>query len=232
MVKIIKILKVLKVFTLTGKFLHLSYADEADTVKLKHFWGKEILDHFNIKILIKGKPQLTSAPAILVGNHISYLDIPILFYAFPDISFVSKKEIKSWPIIGRAATQAHTIFVDRNNSKSRASVKKDITTSLIDENRKMVIFPSGTTSIQSTASWKKGVFEIAEQNNIFVQPFRIHYEPMRAAAYIEQDNFLIHMYNLFKLKRIEVSLEFHSPVKIQDCISDCHFWKTWCEAKC
>jgi 1-acyl-sn-glycerol-3-phosphate acyltransferase len=229
---LVKMIKVFKVFFLTGKFLHLSYADNADSVKLKKIWGKEILNHFNIKILMTGKPHLTSEPSILIGNHISYLDIPLLFYTFPDISFVSKKEVKSWPIIGRAAAKAHTIFVDRNNASSRSSVKKHITHSLINENKKMVIFPSGTTSIQSTSSWKKGAFEIAAKNNILVQPFRIRYEPMRAAAYIDEDNFLTHMYNLFTFKRLEVFLEFHEPVKIRDCTADCHYWKTWCENQC
>jgi 1-acyl-sn-glycerol-3-phosphate acyltransferase len=232
MLKLIKILKVIKVFFLTGKYLHLSYADDADTVQLKQLWSNEILNHFNIKILMKGKPYFSAAPSILIGNHISYLDIPVLFSAFPDISFVSKKEVRSWPIIGRAAAKAHTIFVDRNSAHSRSSVRSDITNSLVDENKKMVIFPSGTTSIQTTLTWKKGAFEIAQENDIFVQPFRIRYEPMRAAAYIDQDNFLFHMYNLFTFKRVEVSLEFHRPVKIQDCISDCHYWKNWCESQC
>jgi 1-acyl-sn-glycerol-3-phosphate acyltransferase len=224
--------KIAKVFSLTGKYLHLSYADDADSIILKRHWGRDIVNHFNLKILMKGKPFNSNGPSILIGNHISYLDIPILFYAYPDISFVSKKEVRSWPIIGLAATKAQTIFVERESSSSRISAKNQITTSLIQNNKKLVIFPSGTTSIESTSDWKKGVFEIAEKNNILVQPFRIRYEPMRPAAYIDQDNFLAHMYNLLTFKRVEVSLEFHEPVKINDCIADCNYWKKWCEEHC
>jgi 1-acyl-sn-glycerol-3-phosphate acyltransferase len=227
-----KILKVLKVFSLTGKYLRFTYADAVDFIELKYQWGKEILNHFNVKILVQGKLSTANGPLILVGNHISYLDIPILFYTCPNISFVSKKEIKSWPIIGSAAAKVSTIFVERENAKSRSMAKSIITNSLLEDNIKLVIFPSGTTSIAPTSQWKKGAFEIALKNKIKIQPFRIHYTPLRDAAYIDQDNFLTHMYKLFNLKRLEVNLEFHTPVEVNDLLTECEYWKNWCEGQC
>jgi hypothetical protein len=91
-------IKLIKV-SLSAKYLHLSYADEVDSVNL----GRDIVNHFNIKILMKGKPFISNEPSILIGNHVSYLDIPVLFYTYPNISFVSKKEVRSWPISGQAA---------------------------------------------------------------------------------------------------------------------------------
>ena len=77
--------------------------------------------------------------------------------------------------------------------------------------------------------WKKGVFEIAENNAILIQPFRVRYDPLRAAAYIDQDNFIQHLYQLFNFKKIDVSIEFHEPVVITNSIEDCDYWKNWCE---
>lgn len=217
------------VFSITGKYLWYAKEKHADLVQLKKLWAEELINHLKIYIQVKGSAITENEPCIFVGNHISYLDIPILIFNNPTISFVSKKEVKSWPIIGHAADKAQTIFVDRDNAKSRASVKDEIIRSLVEEKKKVVIFPSGTTSILPTEFWKKGAFEIASKSGVSMQPFRISYEPLRPAAYIDQDNFLTHMYRLFELKKIDVFLEFHEPVKIKDIITDCHYWKKWCE---
>ncbi len=224
-----KIRKVVSVFSLTGKYLRLAQKPDADVINLKNNWAKDLVSHFNVSVQIKGQPISQGEPFILVGNHISYLDIPILLYSCPEISFVSKKEVKSWPVIGNAATKAETIFVERNNASSRTSAKVEITNSLLEKRQKIAVFPSGTTSIRNSSFWKRGVFEIAEKNDIKIQPFRIRYEPLSAAAYVGDDNFLQHMYQLFSLKEIEVSLEFHEPVTIKNSIADCDYWKKWCE---
>ena len=229
MIQIKRLIKVVKVFSITGKYLQLTQKIEIDFINLKSLWSRDIITHFKIDLNILGKPVTHNGPTLFVGNHISYLDIPILLHSCPEISFVSKKEVKSWPVFGKVAVKMQTIFVERNNSRSRSTAKEEITNSLITRNQKLAIFPSGTTSIYATSIWKKGAFEIAENNDIWVQPFRIRYNPLRTAAYIDKDNFLIHMYQLFVLKKIEASIEFHEPVKIKNSIEECHYWKHWCE---
>jgi 1-acyl-sn-glycerol-3-phosphate acyltransferase len=50
----------------------------------------------------------------LVGNHLSYLDIPLLMQSSPNISFVAKEEVGRWPVIGAGAHALNTIFVKRS----------------------------------------------------------------------------------------------------------------------
>jgi len=221
--------KVVKVFSITGKYLRLSRNNQNNINILKSHWAQNIMKHFNVEVKVIGKPAEENESFILVGNHISYLDIPLMFYTCPEISFVSKKEIKSWPVIGRAAEKIQTIFVDRDKSQSRAEAKNQIAKSLLDSAKKLVIFPSSTTTLKESRSWKHGAFEIAQKNKIKVQPFRIRYEPLRPAAYIDHDNFLIHMYKIFSFSKIEATVEFHEPVFISDITSDCATWKKWCE---
>lgn len=222
--------KALKVFLITGKYLGRSFKNLVTADELKAAWSKEILLHFNLKVEVKGGPDRTSTPCILVGNHISYLDIPVLMNHVPEISFVSKKEVKFWPLIGKAAEKVKTIFVDRGNEKSREAAKGQIARVLIEENKKVAIFPSGTTAIRRSSFWKKGAFEIAEKNKIAVQPFRFRYEPLSAAAYVGRDNFFLHMIQLFRHREIKVVLEFHEPVFINNSVTDCQLWKEWCES--
>lgn len=220
----------MKVFFITGKYLKESFNGNVNIVDLKKRWSTEILSLFNMKIEVKGMPSVQEMPCILVGNHISYLDIPVLMKSVPDISFVSKKEVKFWPLIGKAAEKVKTIFVDRGNAHSRERAKKQIARALVAEKKKVAIFPSGTTAIRRSSFWKKGAFEIAEQNHIAVQPFRFRYEPLSAAAYVGRDNFFLHMLGLFKLTEIKVVIEFHEPVLITNSLNDCKTWKEWCES--
>ena len=223
------VIKVCKVFSMTGKYLKLASNKEADLDNLKISWSNEIISLFKMKIKIIGNPMNVEEAFLLVGNHISYLDIPILLNSVPEISFVCKNEVKSWPIIGQAASKAQTIFVERNNGLSRSLAKNKIASTLMEKKPKVVIFPSGTTSIKTSSSWKKGAFEIAENYNIKLQPFRIKYHPLRHVAYVGNDNLLIHMYQLLHLDEINVTLEFHEAVSITNILEDCSYWKNWCE---
>lgn len=224
-----KMAKMCKVFSITGKYLKRSYDPSCNVALLKKNWSQEIISLFNIKIQVHGIPVSADGPYLLVGNHISYLDIPVLMSLGPELSFVSKSAIKSWPIIGKAAVKGQTIFVERSNTHSRDQAKKQIASNLMENKQNVVIFPSGTTSIHTSSFWKKGAFEIAEKNNIKLQPFRIRYKPLRAAAYVGKDNFLVHMYQILRFKEINVTLEFHEPVFITNSLDDCRFWKNWCE---
>lgn len=223
--------KLMKVFSLTAHYLFRSCLAKNDQaiMEYKRDWSKELLRLFKMDIEVKGKPSGNFEPCILVGNHISYLDIPLLMHFCPHITFVSKKEIKYWPVIGLAAKKVNTIFVSRGSGHSRSMVKKQIAQHLLQNKQQVAIFPSGTTSLFKSAVWKRGAFDIARNNNIQLQPFRIRYYPQSHVAYIGKDNFLSHMFVLFNLPLIKVVLEFHHPVLVEDIDSDCVIWKSWCE---
>lgn len=225
-----KIKKAVCVFLITGKYLVRSFQEQVDITALKEQWSREILSLFNLKVDVKGSPQGPGSSCLFIGNHISYLDIPVLMNHVPDISFVSKKEVKFWPLIGKAAEQVKTIFVDRGSAYSREMAKRQIATAVVKEKKQVAIFPSGTTAIRRSAFWKKGVFEIAEKNQIAVQPFRVRYDPLGVAAYVGKDHFFFHMLELFKQNEIKVIIEFHEPVFINNSQLDCSRWKEWCES--
>ena len=214
-----------QVFSETYQSLLEAKKNSGQVLTVKSVWAETMLRLLKIDLNIIGMMADTK-PLLLVGNHISYLDIVLLLKANPDFSFVAKKEIASWPIFGNAAIAAQTIFVQRENSGSRASARQEIVKSL-KNNQRVVIFPSGTTCLNELKSWKKGAFEIALENNIMIQPFRISYSPIRPAAYIEKDFFPVHLYQLAVLKEIHAEIEFHPPVSVKDSIADCAFWSQW-----
>jgi 1-acyl-sn-glycerol-3-phosphate acyltransferase len=221
--------RVVRTFRMTWEHLQQSKEPGASVVGLKQSWAQEIFSRLNMKPVMKGEPFVTDQPLILVGNHTSYLDIPLLIRFYPEVCFVSKHEVKNWPIIGPAAIKAQTIFVRRDSYKSRKTVRSQIAQALTQESKKVVVFPSGTTHLLESEKWKKGVLEIAKGEGIQVQPFRIRYSPPRLAAYIGKDFLPTHMYSLYRKGGLKVILEFGKPIAINDVEKDLAEVKNWCE---
>jgi len=81
---------------------------------------------------------------LLVANHLSYLDI-ILLAALRPCVFVSKSEVRSWPIFGQCAALGGSIFVDRTKRADVRGVSEQMRAALA-EDLLIVLFPEGTSS--------------------------------------------------------------------------------------
>lgn len=221
--------KTLHLFSTLFSYIMRSHRPGADFRQLKAGFTDELLKTFNFEVKIEGDHQPSSQPAIYVCNHISYMDIPLILNLLPHVSFVSKQEVAQWPIIGTAATRIDTIFVKRESKDSRTQTRKSLHQALIHERKNIVIFPSGTTRMEKSDSWRKGIFEIAQENNVPIIPIRLQYQPLRALAYIDDDTLFTHMINLASLKKIDATLEMGTQFYVSDSMEDCHRTKQWCE---
>ena len=81
-----------------------------------HRFCASALRGFNIPISVEGAFPERGA---LVTNHTGYLDIIVLSAIHPCV-FVSKEEIRKWPVIGWLATMAGTVFVERGRGGLRS----------------------------------------------------------------------------------------------------------------
>lgn len=214
----ISIFRIIQIFSITFIYLiQLIYQKalhrKVDIVLLKKIWADEILKKLGFTLSIYGSCA-TDQKLICIGNHISFIDILVLISANPYTSFVAKKEVSYWPIIGWGAKQIHTIFVDRGNQKSKLFAREKIANHIKheelphDEKRHITIFPSGTTSLFEELPWKKGAFQIAQNTNVKIQPFRITYEPLGECSYIDDDNLISKMFLLLKTSNKKVHLEW------------------------
>lgn len=190
----------------------------------------DTLKKLNVELEVVGKIT-DDYSVIFVGNHISYLDIPLLMARAKNISFVAKQELKSWPVFGEAAKKIDTVFVKRDSADSRKSARQSVQEA-VSQGKRVVIFPSGTTCMYEDKPWKKGAFHIAHDTNSLIQPFRISYAPMRLVAYIDKDFFPLHLYNLCRSnkahgKTVKAKIEFHEPIKVTNPGWDCLHWHCW-----
>lgn len=215
----------ISVFTKTYSYLQQSRSLDVSVESLKRQWAREMLHKLNVELQLLGKVA-TDPSLIFVGNHISYMDIPLLLAHIEGLSFVAKDELRSWPVFGEAARRAGTVFVKRESGASRLSALTSIQRE-INAGKRIALFPSGTTCLSESKPWRAGAFKVAQEAGCRIQPFRISYSPLRAVAYIDRDFFPVHLLNMCRNKKITATLEFHEPVRVESPLEACHYWQKW-----
>lgn len=105
-------------------------------------WSVQLLACAGISLRIVGQPPV-SGPVMLVANHISWLDIPVM-HAARHCRFVSKSDVQGWPIIGTMATAAGTLYIERSSRRDALRMVKSMQESL-ERGEVLAVFPEGTT---------------------------------------------------------------------------------------
>ena len=92
---------------------------------------------------------LPSRPAILVANHVSYVDAPVLASLAP-CTVIAKGEIRRWPVLGAGAAALGVLFVDRRSANSGARALREAMRALA-AGVSVLGFPEGTTTAATTS---------------------------------------------------------------------------------
>ncbi|MFN4262352.1 MAG: 1-acyl-sn-glycerol-3-phosphate acyltransferase [Thioalkalivibrionaceae bacterium] len=141
-----------------------------------------------------GDDDRTDSGQLLVSNHVSWLDIPILGMRF-DPAFVAKAEIAKWPLIGWMSRYQRVLFLQRG--AHQASAMADVLQAVIlgrDDglSRQAAIFPEATTSNGlQVFSFHARLFAPVIVTGAPVQPVAIGYrlepgEAFSAAAFVDE----------------------------------------------
>ena len=105
-------------------------------------WALEFLRHAGIALEVRGQPPV-GGPVLLVANHLSWLDIPVM-HAAHYCRFVSKSDIRDWPLIGSLATAAGTLYIERNSRRDALRVVH-LMRDALQAGEMLAVFPEGTT---------------------------------------------------------------------------------------
>jgi 1-acyl-sn-glycerol-3-phosphate acyltransferase len=187
----------------------------AELAGLLTAWARNALRLLNVEVTRAGVPPSLEIPALFVGNHVSYLDIPLLLSEAP-VAFLGKAEIARWPILGSAGRRAGMIFVQRESTGSRSRAALAIPEALRTRGMGLALFPAGTTSLDEGRPWSTGAFKIARAAQVPVQPFRLSYDPPEVAAFVGDDLLLPHLFRLLRAGRIQARIEFGAPRMVEE----------------
>lgn len=81
---------------------------------------------------------------LLVANHVSWLDIAAIHAVLPEARFVSKSDVKHWPLVGRLVASAGTLFIEREKKRDALRVVHQMAEAL-KAGDTVAVFPEGTT---------------------------------------------------------------------------------------
>ena len=139
------------------------------------WWGSEVVRHAGIRLVVEGKEHLASRePFIVMSNHQSHFDIPVLFHAVsPSLRMVTKTELFRIPVWGPAMRQSGFIEIDRKNRES-AIRSLEVARERLAQGVNVWIAPEGTRSRTGTMlPFKKGGFMLAIESETRILPIGI-----------------------------------------------------------
>jgi 1-acyl-sn-glycerol-3-phosphate acyltransferase len=174
-----------------------------------HRWSRVLLRRWDVSIESRGTMPTSG---LVVSNHLSYLDV-LVFSARGPCIFVSKAEVKGWPLFGILARMAGTIFVDRKRARSAPQSNGEIE-AVLREKIAVVLFPEGTSSDGSTViPFRSPLFEAALQIDEPITPASIRYEAdggcvARDVCYWADMTFGPHLLRLLSLKSVAAFVRF------------------------
>ena len=114
----------------------------AQTQVLVREWSRQMLHIMGVALVVRGTPP-AQGPALLVANHVSWLDIVVMNAAQP-ARFVSKADVKRWPVLGALITGAGTLYIERENRRDAMRVVHHMAERL-QAHDTLAVFPEGTT---------------------------------------------------------------------------------------
>ncbi|MFI9628942.1 lysophospholipid acyltransferase family protein [Streptomyces sp. NPDC052042] len=142
-------------------------------------WSHAIVRAFGVRVRVTGDP-VPPRPApgkpgtLVVANHVSWLDIPLVAAALPG-RMLAKREIGNWPLLGRLAAAGGTLFVERDRLRALPGTVCEIAAVLRTGSR-VVAFPEGTTWCgRGGGRFGPAVFQAAIDAKAEVRPIRIGY---------------------------------------------------------
>lgn len=179
-------------------------------------WAKTLMRTLGVEIVRHG--TLPPEGVLLVVNHRSYIDVGLILKDIP-LNFLGKAEVARWPIIGWAATLGATVWVDREDEKSRRASRKIIADRLKHDKVSFVVFPEGTTFAgPGIQPFRMGIFATAAEQGLPVVPVAIEYGN-RADAWVGDDSFITHFIRVFGKKKIRVNVYYGPVIRDGDAAS-------------
>ena len=188
-----------------------------------------------IGVRVKFEGEIVDGPALLASNHTSWLDVSVLASIAP-LSFIAKREVRSWPLFGQLARLQRTVFVDRERRSQTGAAKSEMERRF-EAGERLVLFAEGTSDDgNSVKPFRTALFGAAttrvprrpgdEPEALQVQPVSIAYVKLQGLpmgrlyrpdfAWYGDMEMGPHLWGVFRAGPIDAVVRLHGPVTIED----------------
>ncbi len=188
---------------------------------LLQYWSRALMDILHVRLEIIGTlPQAHEPGALLVANHISWLDVFVINAASPSC-FVAKSEVRSWPLIGLLCRLTRTVFIERSLRRDTLRANWAITSALI-QGESVALFPEGTSTDGSQVRhFHSSLLQCAIDAGTCVQPIALRYHNgsgLRSndACYIGDMSLMQSLFNILRSRSLHTRLVFLPALSSHD----------------
>ncbi|WP_326574411.1 1-acyl-sn-glycerol-3-phosphate acyltransferase [Streptomyces sp. NBC_00481] len=156
-------------------------------------WCRWTVRASGVRIRISGAAPPTGG-LLLVANHVSWLDIPLLGAVRP-ARMLAKSDIRRWPVLGALVARGGTLFIERDRIRALPETVARVA-EVLRGGAAVVAFPEGSTWCgRAQGRFRRAVFQAALDAGVPVQPVRLRYRftgggASTAPAYVGDDSLL------------------------------------------
>ncbi|MFD6227484.1 lysophospholipid acyltransferase family protein [Streptomyces sp. NPDC060232] len=174
-------------------------------------WSAVLVRAFGIRTTVHGRPGRRGG-RLLVANHISWLDVLLVAAVMP-CRMLAKSDIRAWPVLGRLAGRAGTLFIERDRIRALPATVTTMTRALLAGDR-VAVFPEGSTWCgRAQGAFRRAAFQSALDAKVPVQPVHLAYlrpdgSPAGAPAFVGDDPLTASLWRIARARgiRAEVTL--------------------------
>ena len=175
-----------------------------------------------LKITVQGDLDILDIEgAYITSNHLGYLDGFVLGGLFPSI-FVTKGEVRRWPVIGLWTALCGSVYIDRER-KGKITLAVEEIVERLNQKANILIFPEGTsTNGEHLLPFQTAPFAAPLRAHAPVVPLTITYRRIDGAPVSPANRdkiywygdmaFMPHLWGVMGLKKIEASVQLHTPI--------------------
>jgi len=142
------------------------------------WWAAKMLRMFGITLDVRGR--FRPGAKMVVANHVSWLDILAVHAACPEARFVSKAEVRQWPLVARLVDAARTIYLERERARDALRVVHHAAEALAAGDT-VAVFPEGTVNDgHALLPFHGNMLQAAIATDVPVQPVALRYADAHA----------------------------------------------------
>jgi 1-acyl-sn-glycerol-3-phosphate acyltransferase len=175
-------------------------------------WARWTLRACGVRLDLEGPPP--RGPLLVVSNHLSWLDIPVLAAVFQG-RFVAKGEIARWPLFGPLASSVGTIFLERGRARHVLEGGEAMRASLF-EGCSVVVFPEGSNDRgERVRPFKSAMLQAAADLALPCLPVALGYSapgspwaPAYTVCWWGNESLARHMWRFLALPRVVARVRF------------------------
>ncbi|MFJ3230779.1 lysophospholipid acyltransferase family protein [Streptomyces sp. NPDC086787] len=173
-------------------------------------WCRTIVRAAGVRVRLTGAAAPTGG-LLLVANHISWLDIPLLAAVRP-ARMLAKKEIRQWPVAGAVAARGGALFIERDRLRALPDTVARIAHAL-RTGAAVVAFPEGSTWCgRAQGRFHRAVFQAALDAGVPVQPVRLSYRTAdgpasTVPAFVGEDALLASLWRVASTRGLVAEVE-------------------------